>query len=75
MIARLTRARRPGTVAGLTTAAVLVVTGAASDAVANSQSVAAHVPAQLTHPGLLLSSLLATAGAAGAARLIQDSRP
>lgn len=73
-LARLTSWRRPGGVAGAVTAVVLVLTGAASDAVANSQPVAAHLGAQVGRPGLVVSVLLAGGGAAGASHLIKKQR-
>jgi hypothetical protein len=47
---------------------VLVLTGATSDAVANSERFTSHVLPQFTRPGLWAAIVLMTAGAALAGR-------
>lgn len=74
-LARLTPWRYPAAVAGVVAAVVLTLTGAASDAVANSQAVAPHLVAQLGHPGLIASVLLLAAGVSGASHLARASGP
>ncbi len=69
VLARLTSWRHPGVVAGVIAALLLTLTGAASDAVANSQALAPHLLAQLGHPGLIASVLLMAAAVAVASHL------
>lgn len=73
-LARLTSWRHPGLAAGAVVAVLLTLTGAASDAVANGQAVAAHLAPQLGHTGLIASALLMVAGAAAASRLTRGNR-
>lgn len=68
-LARLTSWRYPAVVAAAVAGLVLTLTGAASDAVVNSQALVRHLSAQPGHPGLVVSVLLMAAGVTGASRL------
>jgi hypothetical protein len=67
-LVRLGRARRPVAVAGLASFGLLVLTGVASDAVANSEELAPRLLPRLGRPGLWAAVALTLAGAALAPR-------
>lgn len=72
-LSALRAARRPALTVGALTGATLLLTGAASDAIANSDPFASRLAPQLGRPGLLAAVGLATAGAAAVARSRQKS--
>jgi hypothetical protein len=73
-LARL-RVRRPVAVVAAVALLTLVLTGAASDAVVNSERFTSHLLPQLTRPALLAALVLTTAGAAPFARRRQPAKP
>jgi hypothetical protein len=68
-LARLGQVRRPVVVTAAVAAAVLVVTGAASDAIASSLSPGSTVVAQLGHPAVWAATAMSAVGAGIALRL------
>lgn len=67
-LSALRAGRRPAFAVGGLTGATLLLTGAASDAIANSDPFTSRLAPQLVHPGLLAAVALATAGAAAVTR-------